>query len=661
MDNGFPHSTNHSEQRARYEQYLAREGIQFDNTENRWEAFDHWQKWHEKDSAQSKKDRATLERYFAMVSNSEIRTDVYWRPYISEEYKDVPSKPHAKHDLRRKRTKKERGISRYNPRGDGSVIQESRWDLKLPSGSILPVMLASGYLQFTDNGTDWSKPFEHMESSTAPLFYEAVESARIANLSGKWHNYNLLQAVGEVGKKWHVFHDSASMSVAAVWAVAHNIAPYDMLPVEYSDAAAFAKFFEMNIAVAVNDSDGGAAVQLALEMAVQHELSKPPPPPPPPEPPEPPPPGDGTGEGTGRGQGATPENDAGADEDDTLNHPDSDGDGDSEADGADTDDVTVPDFSITPIPEPEPAPEQTMEERYTEIKENIAKDFEASQKKALRRDKNRIKNITNANSAEAALGNAQLSFVGDHRIVIYPEPEQERFNMPSHSVDIPASIRGMSTSYRYTGTVSNKTWQMAIGNMRTFSRTTQSRPKIGVLMDISGSMGCACNACANSVLEHSHSVSDISHSGTIGYAVAGAVSELDPDAVIATYAGTDEIYRIKPGHVLTHSAYSATGGATPTCVALEWLEKSMAEDLSNAFCLLITDGYPNVCSGGFNPQDHTNAIAWRMHESGVQFGVVIVGRYSANITANLPPTVTVNISTLGELDKLQEIVNAITD
>ena len=61
-----------------------------------------------------------------------------------------------------------------------------------------------------------------------------------------------------------------------------------------------------------------------------------------------------------------------------------------------------------------------------------------------------------------------------------------------------------------------------------------------------------------------------------------------------------------------------------------------------------------MCSGGFNPQDHTNAIAWRMHESGVQFGVVIVGRYSANITANLPPTVTVNISTLGELDKLRK-------
>jgi Mg-chelatase subunit ChlD len=457
----------------------------------------------------------------------------------------------------------------------------------------------------------------------------------------------LLQAIGEVGKDWYVNRDDESMATAAVWAVAHNIDPYDMLPIEHSDAAAFAKFFEMNIAVAVNDSDGAAAVELALEMAVQHELRKPPPPP------EPPPPGDGTGNGTGQGQGEEPADDAGVDDEpDTLNHPDSDGiddDDDVHAEPASTESAT------------EPAPEQTMEERYVEIKENITKDFQESQKKALRRDRTRVRNLKKEGTAEAALGNAQLSFVGDHRIVIYPEPEQQRFNLPSGVVDIPSNLRGMETSYRYTGTVSNKTWQMAIGNMRTFSRTTQSRTRIGILMDISGSMGCACNMCVNGLLERAPNIYGITNSAAIGYAVAGAVSELDTDAVVATYAGYDEIYRIKPGHVLTHEAYGATGGSTPTCVALEWLEKSMAEDLSDAFCLLITDGYPNVCSAGQNPTEHTNAIAWRMYESGVQFGVVVVGRYSANITANLPPTVTVNISRFGELDKLQEIVNAIAD
>ena len=45
----------------------------------------------------------------------------------------------------------------------------------------------------------------------------------------------------------------------------------------------------------------------------------------------------------------------------------------------------------------------------------------------------------------------------------------------------------------------------------------------------------------------------------------------------------------------------------------------------------------------------------------MKFGVVIVGRFSGNVTANLPPTVTVNISRFGELDRLQEIVNAIVD
>ena len=644
MDNGFPHGVDIREQNQRYNQMLL--------DTNQEHTYEIWLAWHTIDSKPNKRDTSTLERYFAMIGNAEAKVNIYWRPFISEIYKSIESHAHAVHDPRRKRTRKERGINTWTPRGVGGVIQESTWDLKVPSGSLLPVMHASGYVQFSDNGTNWDKPFEHMASSSAPKFYGAIESARIANLSGKWHNYNLLQAMGEVGKDWYVNRDDESMATAAVWAVAHNIDPYDMLPIEHSDAAAFAKFFEMNIAVAVNDSDGAAAVELALEMAVQHELRKPPPPP---EPPEPPPPGDGTGNGTGQGQGEEPADDAGVDDEpDTLNHPDSDGIDDD-------DDVHAEPASTESVTELEPAPEQTMEERYVEIKENITKDFQESQKKALRRDRTRVRNLKKEGTAEAALGNAQLSFVGDHRIVIYPEPEQQRFNLPSGVVDIPSNLRGMETSYRYTGTVSNKTWQMAIGNMRTFSRTTQSRTRIGILMDISGSMGCACNMCVNGLLERAPHVSDITNSAAIGYAVAGAVSELDTDAVVATYAGYDEIYRIKPGHVLTHEAYGATGGSTPTCVALEWLEKSMAEDLSDAFCLLITDGYPNVCSAGQNPTEHTNAIAWRMYESGVQFGVVVVGRYSANITANLPPTVTVNISRFGELDKLQEIVNAIAD
>jgi len=643
MDNGFPHGVDYREQQQRYNQMLIDTGQE--------STYEIWRVWHEADDKQHKKDVFTLERYFAMVSGANASASIYWRPFISDTYSTLKSNAHAAHDPRRKRTRKERGVNYWNPRGVGGVIKEQEWTVKVPSGSLLPVMHASGYVQFTDNGTEWGKPFAHMADSTAPQFYEQIESARIANLSGKWHNYNLLQAMGEVGKKWYVPHDSDSMALAAVWAVAHNIDPYDVVTVEYSDAAAFAKFFEMNIAVAVNDSDGGAAVQLALEMAVQHKLRQPPPPPEPP--------GGGTGNGTGQGQGEESADDAGVDDEpDTLNHPDSDGDGDDDeehAEHADTESATVHE------PEPEPVPEQTMEERYMEIKENVVKDFQESQKKALRRDKTRIRNMNKAGTAEAALGTAQLSFVGDHRIVIYPEPEQERFNLPSGAVDLPSSMRGMQTSYRYTGTVSSKTWQMAIGNMRTFSRTTQSRTRVGILMDISGSMGCSCNACTNGMLEHTPHMSEINHSGAIGYAVAGAVSELDTDAVVAAYAGYDEIYRLKPGHTLTHASYNATGGSTPTCVALEWLEKSMAEDLSDAFCLLITDGLPNVCSAGQNPTEHTNAIAWRMYESGVKFGVVIVGRFSGNVTANLPPTVTVNISRFGELDRLQEIVNAIVD
>ena len=120
----------------------------------------------------------------------------------------------------------------------------------------------------------------------------------------------------------------------------------------------------------------------------------------------------------------------------------------------------------------------------------------------------------------------------------------------------------------------------------------------------------------------------------------------------------DEIYRLKPGHTLSHAAYSSTGGATPTCAALEWLEKAMGGELEGASCILITDGYPSACGAKRRPQDHTSEIAHRMYNSGMKFGCVVV-HADKRVVRGMPEPVTVIVNNQKDLGNIQSIINAI--
>ena len=120
----------------------------------------------------------------------------------------------------------------------------------------------------------------------------------------------------------------------------------------------------------------------------------------------------------------------------------------------------------------------------------------------------------------------------------------------------------------------------------------------------------------------------------------------------------DEIYRLKPGHTLSHAAYNHTGNATPTCAALEWLEKAMGGELEGAACILITDGYPSACGAQRSPQEHTSEIAHRMYNAGMKFGCVVV-HASQSVARGLPKPVTVMVNNQKQLGNIQEIINAI--
>ena len=120
----------------------------------------------------------------------------------------------------------------------------------------------------------------------------------------------------------------------------------------------------------------------------------------------------------------------------------------------------------------------------------------------------------------------------------------------------------------------------------------------------------------------------------------------------------DEIYRLKPGHTLSHAAYGSTGGATPTCAALEWLEKAMGGELEGASCILITDGHPSVCGAKKRPRDHTSEISHRMYNSGMRFGCVLV-HTSEDAVRGMPEPVTARVNNARQLGNIQTIIDKI--
>ena len=584
-------------------------------------------------------EKDALKRYYTMVGNANVDLLIA---------RDPNHTPMAEHNTAHRLTKKElESLNRYRGYNDGvSPISQDKWEVAVPQGEVSAALLASGYLMFTEHGSDASHLMKYLDNDSIPLFYASLEAARVAITSGEWHHRGdeVRRALGEQMRNGIEERRAqgrpeadATAPFTAVRAQAWGLNPWDVLSVEHSDAAVFGQQFAFEIERAIRHADDSLVLDLSMQLAAEYEVMTQAPitdPGPSSDSDDDTPPTQGDDEDGASGGSDT----ADAEDTDSAGSAGSAG-SDDDGDDDDTDTPTSSGSSFT-------QPPQNVPVNLADIQDKIAKDMRTAKstlKGQITKKDNRLKDATEA------IGNVQVSYAGDHLLNIYPTPDMERIKGVTAKLDIKQSRGILGTTQKYVGEPSQKTWELSFGNTKVFRRNSSTRGRVGILIDISGSMGCGCNACA---------ASSPDRPATLAYAAANALAELDNDAIVAAYCGMDEIYRLKRGHTLSHAAYSSTGGATPTCAALEWLEKAMGGELEGASCVLITDGYPSACGAKRRPQEHTSEIAHRMYNSGMRFGCVLV-RTDDRVVRGMPEPVTARVNNQKDLVNIQPIINAI--
>ena len=583
-------------------------------------------------------EKDALARYYTMIGNANINLQIARDPNYT---------PMAEHDTAHRLTKKElESLNRYRGYNDGaSPIAQDKWKVAVPQGEVSAALLASGYLMFTEHGSDASHLMKYLDNDSIPLFYASLEAARVAITAGEWHHRGeeVRAALGEqmrlgieARRLQGLKEDDATAPFTAVRAQAWGLNPWDVLSVEHSDAAVFGQQFAIDIERAVRHADDSRVLDLSIQLAAEYEVMTQ-------APITDPGPSSDSDDDTPPTQGDDEDSASGGSSGVDVEDADSAGSaGSAGSDDSDDDDSDAPASGRAASTQPP----QDITVNLADIQGRISKEVRTAQSKVkgqVTRTKNRLKDATEA------IGNVQVSYAGDHLLNIYPTPDMEKIQSSTAKLDIKQSRGILGTTQNYVGEPSQKTWELTFGNTKVFRRKASTRGRVGILIDISGSMGCGCNACT---------ASSPDRPATLAYAAANALAELDSDAIVAAYCGMDEIYRLKPGHTLSHAAYSSTGGATPTCAALEWLEKAMGGELEGASCILITDGYPSACGANRRPQEHTSEIAHRMYNSGMKFGCVLV-HTDTRVVRGMPEPVTAIVNRQKDLGNIQSIINAI--
>jgi len=583
-------------------------------------------------------EKDALERYYTMIGNANINLQIA---------RDPNQTPMAEHDTAHRLTKRElESLNRYRSYGDGaSPIAQDKWTVAVPQGEVSAALLASGYLMFTEHGSDASHLMKYLDNDSIPLFYASLEAARVAITAGEWHHRGeeVRAALGEQmrldieARRANGYKESdVTAPFTAVRAQAWGLNPWDVLSVEHSDAAVFGQQFAIEIERAVRHADDSRVLDLSMQLAAEYEVMTQ-------APITDPGPSSDSDDDTPPTQGDDEDNasggSSGVDAEDTDS---ADSAGSAGSDDSDDDDSDAPASGSSSSAQPP----QDITVNLADIQDRISKEVRTAQSKVkgqVTKKQNRLKDATEA------IGNVQVSYAGDHLLNIYPTPDMEKIQGNTVKLDIKQSRGILGATQKYVGEPSQKTWELTFGNTKVFRRKGSTRGRVGILIDVSGSMGCGCNACT---------ASSPDRPATLAYAAANALAGLDSDAIVAAYCGMDEIYRLKPGHALSHAAYSSTGGATPTCAALEWLEKAMGGELEGAACVLITDGYPSACGANRRPQDHTSEIAHRMYNSGMKFGCVVV-HADKRVVRGMPEPVTAIVNNQKDLGNIQSIINAI--
>ena len=207
---------------------------------------------------------------------------------------------------------------------------------------------------------------------------------------------------------------------------------------------------------------------------------------------------------------------------------------------------------------------------------------------------------------------------------------------------------------RHTGRPTRKAWRLEYGETRVFAKPPKTRGKVVCLVDLSGSMGCWCEAC--------NSKEDRPSSGWLAWQTVAVLSTRFPDMEVFGFIGSPWKNYIVPvptkqqpmcrNRMWKHSELMQ---GNPDCAALMWLEEYLGLSSSNASAIVISDGMPNGPSPvRCNEISHTREVAHRLNDAGVSYASVLVRTSNSDL---YPNEITAYVNDPSDIRDLQGVLD----
>ena len=216
----------------------------------------------------------------------------------------------------------------------------------------------------------------------------------------------------------------------------------------------------------------------------------------------------------------------------------------------------------------------------------------------------------------------------------------------------------LSRRSRHTGLPTRKAWRLGYGDTRVFAKPPKNKGKVVCLVDLSGSMGCWCEACGNE--------SSGGSSGWLAWQTVSVLSNRFPDMEVFGFIGSNTRNYIIPvpsrqQPLCRDKLWPALGprsesmAGNPDCAAVLWLEGYIGLSSSNAAAIIISDGMPSGPSPvRCDEVAHTREIAHRLHDEGLSYASVLVRTHDSDL---YPSEITAYVNKPDDICNLQGVLD----
>jgi hypothetical protein len=216
------------------------------------------------------------------------------------------------------------------------------------------------------------------------------------------------------------------------------------------------------------------------------------------------------------------------------------------------------------------------------------------------------------------------------------------------------TANGGSTRMTRSGMVTPKAWQINLGEIKVFTKPPFSLKRVVVMVDLSDSMGCWCEACC----ERS-GFAEGKSKAWMALQLATAIGKAFPDTTDMFGFSSDHqftyIYPLQIGREPVCRRMEPIAVGTPLCVALKHLEETSLS-LDATMAVLITDGDPGTPAplSTEHLRKHTRELSEELYLRGLRYCTVMVGDETGKQL--FPVATAIRIRVPSEFYRLQEIL-----